>query len=365
MVDRAGSAVRQLLVQQVQAHASRNPQASVGADLVAAVINEQRLMMSAEHRRQIIVEVLDEVLGAGPLAALLRMPGVTDVVVNGPDQVFIDSGRGLEPAGIAFADDVAVRECASRMARLAGRRLDDAHPFVDAKLPTGERLHVVLSPISISGTSISIRVPRKQVLSWPELRELSSVSDEHAAVVSAAVDSRESVLVTGGTGAGKTTVLNALLGECAQVDRLVVVEDTTELAIAHPHVVQLECRPANAEGFGAVALSDLVRQALRMRPDRIVIGEVRGAEVVDLLMALNTGHTGSMATLHANSPADVPARIEVLAATWGISRRSLHQAIAAAFHLVVHMRRTPSGQRHVAQVARIGMTGGEVKLTPC
>ena len=332
---------------------------------VASVVAQSRLMMPPPRRQELIRQVLDDVLGAGPLAPLLRMDGVSDVVVNAPDRVYIDAGSGMQRTAVTFDDEDAVRECASRLARLSGRRLDDAHPFVDARLPSGERLHAMLPPISATGTLISIRVPRKQVLTWQQLASASVIESVHADAISEAVADRASILITGGTGSGKTTLLNSLLAECDDHDRIVVVEDTTELVAAHPHVVQLECRPANADGAGRVAMTDLVRQSLRMRPDRIVVGEVRGPEIVDLLMALNTGHTGCMATMHANRPADVPARIEVLAASCGLSRTGLMQAIASAFTLVVHMQRDSHGRRVIRDVARVIMDAGEIRLQSC
>ncbi|MEY5145019.1 MAG: hypothetical protein RL745_386 [Actinomycetota bacterium] len=357
--------VKQTLVSLVRDHAAARPDSPVDAHLVTTLVASQRLMLPPERRHDLIGEVLDDVIGAGPLAPLLRIDGVSDVVVNRHDRVYVDVGNGLERAAVTFADDAAVRDCAARLARLAGRRLDDAHPFVDARLPTGERLHAVLSSVSVSGTLISIRVPRKTAMTWSEVSSASFQTERQADSVIAAVGARESILISGGTGSGKTTLLNALLGECAPMDRIIVVEDTTELAPAHPHVVQMECKPPNAESAGGVALSDLVRHSLRMRPDRLVVGEVRGAEVVDLLMALNTGHTGSMATIHANRPADVPARIEVLAATSGLSRQGLMQAIASAFGLVVHMDRDRAGKRYVREVARVTLNAGELTVYPC
>lgn len=290
--------------------------------------------------------------GAGPLEALLREPGVTDVVVNGPDAVYVDRGAGLEPADVRFASDEAVRRLAVRLAAQVGRRLDDGQPFVDARLPDGVRVHAVLAPVADPGTCVSLRVPSRVRWSLAQWVELGSLTTGGAAVLRALVARRRALLVTGGTGTGKTTLLAALLGEVPASERLVLVEDSRELAPDHPHVVRLEGRPANAEGVGAVTLTTLVRNALRMRPDRLVVGEVRGAELCDLLAALNTGHEGGMGTIHANDPASVPARLEALGALGGLGREALHAQVGAALDAVVHLRREP-GRRWVEQVAML------------
>ncbi len=301
-----------------------------------------------------VLAVVDQVRrdtgGAGVLEPLLRLPGVTDVLVNGPDAVHIDRGEGLEPADVRFADESEVRRLAQRLAALAGRRLDDASPWVDARLPDGTRLHAVLAPIAQPGTLVSLRVPSRRCLSLDDLVAAGSLTEAGAEVLRGVVASRAAFMVSGGTGSGKTTLLAALLAEVPARERLVVVEDAAELRPRHPHVVALEARPANVEGRGAVELRDLVRQALRMRPDRLVVGEVRGAEVVDLLAALNTGHEGGCGTLHANSATDVPARFEALALTAGLPREALHAQLVAGLDLVVHVRRDHRGRRVVDHV---------------
>lgn len=292
-----------------------------------------------------------DVTGAGPLQELLALPGVTDVLVNGAEGVYLDRGRGLEPAGVHLGGEAAVRRLAQRLAALGGRRLDDASPYVDVRLPDGTRLHAVLAPLARPGTSISLRLPARRPFTVPELVAAGSVPAPVGRLLEALVASRAAFLVTGGTGSGKTTVLAALLGLVPPQERIVVVEDAAELAPDHPHVVSLEARPANLEGAGAVALRTLVRQALRMRPDRIVVGEVRGAEVVELLAALNTGHEGGCGTLHANRAADVPARVEALAQAAGLDRAAAHSQLAAGVEAVVHLRRSRDGVRGVEEVA--------------
>ncbi|MFC6150427.1 MULTISPECIES: TadA family conjugal transfer-associated ATPase [Mumia] len=308
------------------------------------------------HGDRTVLAVVDalhrETVGAGLLEPLLRTPGVTDVLVNGPREVYVDRGDGLERAGIVFEDDDAVRRLAQRLAAAAGRRLDDASPFVDVRLPDGTRLHAVLAPIARPGTALSLRVPARRTYSLAELAARGAFGDEVHRILRAVVESRAAFLVTGGTGTGKTTLLSAMLGAVSDTERIVVVEDASELRPDHPHVVALESRPANVEGAGGVVLRDLVRQALRMRPDRLVVGEVRGAEVVDLLGALNTGHEGGCGTLHANTPHDVPARLEALATAAGLPRAALHSQLAAALHLVVHVAKgRRSGTRRVAEIA--------------
>ncbi|WP_300680817.1 TadA family conjugal transfer-associated ATPase [Nocardioides sp.] len=288
-------------------------------------------------------ELRRSVVGAGPLEPLLREPGVTDVVVNGATQVCVDRGAGLEPAGVTFPDDGAVRRLAQRLAAGAGRRLDDASPYVDVRLADGTRFHAVLAPVARPGTLISLRIPAARTLDLAE-----SVPVPLLGLVRDVVRRRLAFLVSGGTGSGKTTLLAGLLGEVPAHERIVIVEDARELEPRHPHVVGLEGRPANVEGVGLVAMRELVRQALRMRPDRLVVGEVRGAEVVELLASLNTGHEGGCGTVHANSAGDVPARIEALALAAGLGRAAVHSQIAAGLDVVLHVARD---SRTVVEIA--------------
>ena len=313
---------------------------------VAAVVREEAGGLLGDDDVLLAVRnAVDELAGAGPLEPLLRTPGVTDVLVNGPEHVWVDRGTGLELTEVRFPDDDAVRRLAVRLAATAGRRLDDAAPWVDAGLPDGTRLHAVLAPVSGSGTCLSLRVLRRCALSLDELAALGTLPGESGQLLRALVARRLAFLVTGGTGSGKTTLLSALLGESDPGDRLVLCEDAVELTPAHPHVVRLLTRPPNVEGVGQVTVRDLVRQALRMRPDRLVVGEVRGAEVADLLAALNTGHDGGCGTLHANRPAEVPARLEALGVAAGLDRAAVHSQAAAALAVVVHLRRAPNGRR--------------------
>jgi pilus assembly protein CpaF len=333
------------LLDRVRARLATERVAPTRAELAALVREEAGGLLGDDDVLLAVREAVDELSGAGPLEPLLREPGVTDVLVNGPGAVWIDRGAGLERAPVRFADDDAVRRLAVRLAGQAGRRLDDAAPWVDVGLPDGTRLHAVLPPVSGSGTCLSLRVLRRCSLSLDDLGALGTLPGESGDLLRALVARRLAFLVTGGTGSGKTTLLSALLGEAHPDDRIVLCEDAAELTPAHPHVVRLLTRPPNVEGVGQVALRDLVRQALRMRPDRLVVGEVRGAEVTDLLAALNTGHDGGCGTLHANRPSEVPARLEALAVAAGLGRAAVHSQAAAALALVVHLRPTPAGRR--------------------
>lgn len=318
------------------------------ARVAAALRAEGRLLGDSGVLR--VVETLrSELVGTGPLEPLLADQQVTDVLVTGPREVWVDRGAGLERAAAAFPDEAAVRRLAQRLATSAGRRLDDAAPWVDARLPDGTRLHAVLPPVAVGGTCLSLRVVRPRAFALAELTRAGTVPPGGERLLRAVLDARLSFLVTGGTGTGKTTLLSSLLGLVGPRERIVLAEDSAELRPDHPHVVRLETRPANQEGAGQVTLRDLVRQALRMRPDRLVVGEVRGGEVTELLSALNTGHDGG-GTVHANAAADVPARLEALAATAGLDRAALHSQLAAALDVLIHLVRDRSGRRRIAQI---------------
>lgn len=296
-------------------------------------------------------ELETELTGAGILEPLLRAEGTTDVLVTGPAEVWVDDGNGLRRSGIRFEDESAVRRLAQRLAAAAGRRLDDAQPWVDGQLarlggaPFTVRLHAVLPPVAAGGTCLSLRVLRPATQDIAALSAAGAIDEVAGRLLADVIDARLAFLISGGTGAGKTTLLAAALGAVDSRERIVCVEDAPELAPPHPHLVRLVARNANVEGVGEITLRQLVRQALRMRPDRIVVGEVRGAEVVDLLAALNTGHDGGAGTVHANSPAEVPARLEALAALGGLERGALHSQLAAAVQVVVHVSRGSGGRR--------------------
>ncbi|WP_354644977.1 TadA family conjugal transfer-associated ATPase [Kitasatospora camelliae] len=334
---------------------------------VAAALRAARPPLGGDDVLDTVRVLRAELVGAGPLDPLLAEAEVTDVLVNGPDEIWVDRGRGLQRApGIRFADAEAVRRLAHRLATAAGRRLDDARPWVDARLPDGTRLHAVLPPIATGCTHLSLRTSRSRPFTLPELVAAGSLPQTGADLLAAVIRARLSLLITGGTGTGKTTLLAALLGLVEPGERIVLAEDSAELRPDHPHVVRLQSRPPNQEGLGELTLRDLVRQALRMRPDRLVVGEVRGAEVVDLLAALNTGHEGGAGTAHANTAADVPARLEALGSLAGLPRDALHSQLRAALDVVVHLVREPaSGRRRVAGLHILDGTGaGPTRTVP-
>jgi len=309
-------------------------------------------------------ELRQEFSGTGPLAPLLRDPEVTDVLVTGPDRVWIDGPGGLRRTTVSFRDDDSVRRLAQRLALAAGRRLDDAQPFVDAWLPDGMRLHAMLPPVAADGTCLSLRVIRPAGHDLAALRTLGTFDADTEDLLVRIVRARLAFLVIGATGSGKTTLLAALLAQVPAAERIVCIEDAGELHPDHPQVVRLVSRPPNVEGAGEVTTQELVRQALRMRPDRIVVGEVRGAEVCELLAALNTGHDGGAGTVHANSPSEVPARMEALAALGGVSRSALHSQLAAAIRVVLHLKRCPDGVRRLVEIGLLARTRDDVVVRP-
>ncbi|WP_241266066.1 TadA family conjugal transfer-associated ATPase, partial [Streptomyces boncukensis] len=321
---------------------------------VAAALRAQGRLLGDSAVLRVVEALRSELVGAGPLEALLADPDVTDVLVTRPDEVWVDRGRGLERTSVRFPDAAAVRRLAQRLATSAGRRLDDARPWVDARLPDGTRLHAVLPPVAVGSTCLSLRVVRPRAFSLDELTAAGTVPPGGERLLRAMLDARLSYVISGGTGSGKTTLLSTLLGLVGPHERIVLAEDSAELRPDHPHVVRLESRPANQEGAGRVELRDLVRQALRMRPDRLVVGEVRGPEVTDLLAALNTGHEGGCGTVHANAARDVPARLEALGTTAGLDRAALHSQLAAALDVIVHLVRDRSGRRRIAEIHVLG-----------
>ncbi len=331
-----------------QVEAGRPPDAQAIAEIAGA----ERVRLGADGQGRRSDELHAGLLGLGPLEPLLADPLVTDVLVNGDGSVWVDRGEGVTRAGMSVGDVAAVRRLATRLAAIAGRRLDDAQPWVDGLLPRGVRLHAVLPPLVADGPHVSLRIPRHQGRGLDALVESGMATPDQSARLREIVAQRHAYVVTGGTGTGKTTLLAALLAEVPPAERLVVVEDVGEIRVDHPHVVRLQARSANTEGAGEVTMVDLVRQALRMRPDRLVVGEVRGPEVRDLLLALNTGHEGGCGTLHANRAEDVPSRLEALGALAGMSREAVRAQVASALDVVVHLRRR-EGRRVVDSITRL------------
>ena len=322
------------------------------ADVAAALRAEGTVVTDA-----VLLETLEvlrrDSVGAGILEPLLRLPGVTDVIVNGPDEVYVDVGDGLRRTELTFTGEAEVRRLAQRLAASVGRRLDDASPYVDARLLDGTRVHAVLGTLAAPGTCLSLRIPADRSFSLADCVASGSVSEAAADLMIKLVESRSAFLISGGTGSGKTTLLAALLGLVPASDRIVIAEDSRELASTPSACGPARGPPGERRGRRRRDLTDLVRQALRMRPDRLVVGEVRGAEVCDLLAALNTGHEGGCGTVHANAATQVPARLEALAALGGMDRATLHAQLAAAVELVVHLVRDRAGQRRVSEIATL------------
>lgn len=325
--------------------------------LVDGIAEHDAVRLGAAGVADLSADLRREVLGAGPLEPLLADPAVTDVLVNGLDGVWADRGEGLEREEVRFSDADAVRRLAVRLATLAGQRLDDACPWVDGLLPGGVRLHGILPPLVADGAHLSLRIPRRVSPDLAALQGWGMFGADGAEVLRAIISRRVSFVITGGTGSGKTTLLGAMLQAVDPGERIVLVEDTRELAVDHPHVVRLQGRAANVEGRGEVTLATLVRQSLRMRPDRLVIGEVRGAEVREMMAALNTGHEGGASTLHANAIADVPSRFEALGALAGLPADAVHAQLASAIAVVIHLARV-EGRRRVREIGVVQRTPG-------
>lgn len=358
------------LIERIRYRLAGNGSGTGPAALAQAVRAEAGGMLGHAGVLEVLKELRHQFSVAGPLEVLLSEPKVTDVLVTAPDEVWVDGAEGLRRTDVRFPDDEAVRRLAQRLATAAGRRLDDAQPYVDGWLPgTGGRgivrVHAVLPPIAANGTCISLRVLRPAAHDLAALAASGTFDGDGLALIETVVSARLAFLVTGGTGAGKSTLLAAMLGAVDRAERIVAVEDVGELRPGHPQFVRLVTRAPNVEGAGEVGLGELVRQALRMRPDRLVVGEVRGREVCELLTALNTGHEGGACTLHANSPAEVPARLEALAALGGLSRAALHSQLGAAVQVVLHMRRLQGGCRRLAEVGVLSRdVAGEVRVVP-
>ena len=323
------------------------------AESVSNIVRKLFPTVSQTEIVELVDEVLSSIFGLGPLEELLFQPNLTDILVNRFDDVWIDRGNGLEKTEIEFESEIAAQEFAKRIATRGHRRLDESQPFVDIQTDAGLRFHAILPPISSAGVTISIRKPTSSLLTLEAMLATGNLDESAYQALTQIVDEQLSFVISGGTGSGKTTLLAAMLSKAQVNQRIVVIEDSTELSISHPHVVSVQARNANSEGAGSISMSDLVRQALRMRPDRIVLGEVRGPEVSDLLLALNTGHRGSATTIHANDAASVPTRIEALGLVAGLPREAIHAQMISAFDYVIQMKDSRNAKRGVAEVAKL------------
>jgi pilus assembly protein CpaF len=323
--------------------------------LVAEIANEQSLLLNDREQRTLATEIVDNMVGLGPLETLLRDDQVADILVNGANSIYVERRGKLELTPLRFRNNMQVMHVAQRIASSVGRRVDESSPMLDARLADGSRVNVITSPLTLKGTCISIRKFARSALSFDALVENDSIAPEVARALEICARCRLNIIISGGTGSGKTTMLNALSSQISHEERIVTIEDAAELQLQQPHVIQLETRPPNIEGRGEVHQRDLVRNALRMRPDRIIIGEVRGPEAFDMLQAMNTGHNGSMSTIHANSPRDGLSRIEnmVLMANAGLPMRAIRSQMASAIDLIIQIERMRDGVRRVVDVAEV------------
>ncbi len=335
------------------------------AEQVRRYVFDQKLAINARESEWLARDALHELLGYGPIQSLIDDDSVADIVVNGPNNVFVEREGRLMSVPVRFVDDNHVIRVIQRILAPIGRRVDESTPMVDARLPDGSRVNAIIPPIALDGPALSIRKFRKTPLSADDLLRLGTVSPPMLMALEQRVMSRTNILITGGTGSGKTTFLNLLSQWIPDNERVVTIEDAAELRLSHTHTVRLESRPPNLEGQKAVTARDLVRNALRMRPDRIIVGEVRGDEVLDMLQAMNTGHDGSMTTLHANSVHDAVHRLELLAGFAGFtgSEVTFRGQIASALQMIVHVARLPGGERRVISVAEVlGLERSDLKL---
>lgn len=334
-----------------------------GEDLEAAVaqlVDREAAVLSEPRRARLRDLILRETVGLGPLEELLADPRVEEVMVNGPGDVYVERAGRIERTDVGFASEQALRDAIERILAPLGRRVDELSPMADARLADGSRVNVVIPPLAVDGPALSVRRFSAARPGPAELVRSGTLTAELRELLAEAVAGRRSLLVSGGTGSGKTTLLNALARFIGEAERVITIEDAAELRLPHPHVVRLESRPASVEGRGEVTVRDLLRNALRMRPDRIVIGEVRGPEALDLLTALNTGHDGALSTVHANSPEDALRRLETLSlmAGVGLPHEAVREQLSRGLDLVVHMRRAPDGSRAVEEVAEVVRTAG-------
>ncbi len=329
------------------------------------LLAEAQIPLSADERRDLVTRLTEDVLGYGPVQQFLEDPDVTEIMVNTTDQIFVERNGRIEPTGRRFQSVEHVRRVIDRIVSEVGRRIDESSPMVDARLPDGSRVNAIIPPLAVDGPMLTIRKFSAVPFEVDDLIGFRTITPRLAGFLDACVRSRISILVSGGTGSGKTTLLNVLSGFVPDDERLITIEDAVELRLRQRHVIRLESRPPNIEGKGQVTIRDLVRNALRMRPDRIIVGEVRGPEALDMLQAMNTGHEGSLTTLHANSPRDALARLEtmVLMAGMELPLQAIREQVSSAIDLVVHVSRLSDGSRRITQVAEVtGMEGSIIQL---
>jgi pilus assembly protein CpaF len=361
-LDQLASELRRRLIERRRAEAAGGATLAPLPAAVRELVDEDAAVLEPATRERLCELILREAVGLGPLEELLADPAVEEVMVNGHDRVYVERGGRIERTEVRFPSEGALRDAIERILTPLGRRVDELSPMADARLEDGSRVHVVIPPLAVDGPTMSIRRFAAARPGPRELVELGTLTEELHDQLAAAVGARRSILVSGGTGSGKTTLLNALSAFIEEGERVITIEDAAELRLRQPHVVRLESRPANVEGRGRVTIRELLRGALRMRPDRIVIGEVRGGEALDLLMALNTGHEGALSTVHANSPEDALRRVETLAlmAGVGLPHEAIREQLGRGLDLVIHLARLSDGSRRVVEVAEVVRTAGSV-----
>ncbi len=329
------------------------------------LLDEERIPLSVQEKALVIQQIGDNILGLGPIEPFIRDPDVTEIMVNGAGAIYVERAGKLYEAGANFLNEEQLRRTIDKIVSKVGRRVDDSSPYVDARLPDGSRVNAIIPPLAIHGSALTIRKFSADPYTSQDLVQFGTLTPVLVEMLGACVGGRINMLVSGGTGAGKTTTLNVLSSFLPEDERIITIEDSAELRLQQPHIVSLEYRPPNIEQRGEVTIRDLVRNALRMRPDRIVVGEVRGGEALDMLQAMNTGHDGSISTIHANSPRDVLSRLEtmVLMAGMDLTIRAVREQIASAIHLIVHVARLQDGSRRVTQVTEVvGMEGDVITL---
>jgi pilus assembly protein CpaF len=368
-VDQAKERIRPLLLERIDARAavrlSRGDLSREVGGIVHDLLTEHRLQLNLVERQELVERLLDDMLGLGPLEPLLADETITDIMINGPRQVYVERRGKLELTDVQFRDNAHVMAIATRIVTAIGRRIDESSPLCDARLADGSRVNIIIPPLAIDGPSVSIRKFAKKKITLDTMVATRNVSAAMATVLRIASRCRLNILISGGTGSGKTTLLNALSQMIDHTERIVTIEDAAELQLQQPHVVRLETRPPNLEGNGEITMRDLVKNALRMRPDRIILGEVRGAEAIDMLQAMNTGHDGSLGTIHANRPREAMTRLENMVGMGGLQlpSRAVRTQIASALHLIVQISRMRDGVRRITAVTEVvGMEGDVVTM---
>lgn len=332
------------------------------AGLVAELLNETRIQLNAAERQDLVTQLLDDMLGLGPLEPLLADEGISEIMVNGPKQIYIESKGRLILSDVQFRDNAHVQSIATRIVTAIGRRIDESSPLCDARLMDGSRVNIIIPPLAIDGATITIRKFSKKKITLDTMVKFGSISPTMAKILRICGRCRLNILISGGTGSGKTTLLNALSQMIDHGERVVTIEDAAELQLQQPHVVRLETRPANLEGHGEITMRDLLKNALRMRPDRIIVGETRGGEAIDMLQAMNTGHDGSFSTVHSNRPREAVMRLENMVGLAGVnlSPRAIRQQIASAIDMIIQISRMRDGSRRITHITEITGMEGEV-----